>query len=90
MTKNKPNTNRYAWFVYVLIPLIFTGSNIFSKKPVAVPRIPTIVKKQKFIILTAVPETIFLFVKCKTGTRIELKLAFAAKIQKTTTIKSVL
>ena len=47
-------------------------------------------KKQKFIILTAVPDTIFLFVKCKTGTSIEVKLAFPAKIQNKNAINLVL
>ena len=51
-------------------------------KPVAEPKIPTIIKKLKFRILTAVPETIFLFVICKTGTKSEERLAFPAKIQK--------
>jgi len=52
-----------------------------------VPRSPTIVKKQKFIMLTAVPETIFRLVKCSTGTRSEVKLALAAKIKNITAIK---
>ena len=54
------------------------------------PKSPTIVKKQKFIILTAVPDTIFLFVKCKTGTNNEVKLAFPAKTKNIIAIKLVL
>jgi hypothetical protein len=63
------------------------GSNIFNKNPVTVPNIPTRVKKQKFIILTAVPDIIFLFVKCKTGTSMEDRLALAARTQNTQAIK---
>ena len=40
--------------------------------------------------LTAVPETIFLLVKCKTGTSIEVKLAFAASMQNNSAISFVL
>ena len=68
---------------------VFCGSKTLSKKPAAVPKIPTIIKKPKFIILTAVPDTIFLFVKCRTGTRSDVRLALAAKMQKITAIASV-
>ena len=53
------------------------------------PSIPTIIKKLKFKILTAVPEIIFLFVACKTGTRSADKLAFPASTQNINAIKVV-
>lgn len=43
------------------------------------PKKPTIIKKQKFIMLTAVPDTIFLFVRCRTGTKRDVRLAFPAR-----------
>ncbi len=60
---------------------------MLSKNPIAVPKIPTIVKKQKFIILTAVLDVILRLVKCKTGTSREERLAFAASTQNRNAIK---
>ena len=88
--KNSPKTARYEWFEYTRMLPFCSGANKFSKNPIAVPSNPTIVKKQKFIILTAVPETILRFVKCKTGTKSEVKLALAAKMKNIIAIKSVL
>ena len=45
------------------------------------PKKPTIIKKQKFIMLTAVPDTIFLFVRCRTGTNKDVRLALPARIK---------
>ena len=70
-------------------PIVLCGKRL-NKNPIKVPRIPTMVKKQKFIMLTAVLEINFLFVKCNTGTKRELKLALAASMQKIIATKSVL
>ena len=68
----------------------FSGAKRFNKNPIAVPKSPTIVKKQKFIMLTAVPETILRLVKCRTGTSNDVKLALPAKTQNIIAISGVL
>ena len=40
--------------------------------------------------LTAVPENIFLLVRCRTGTKIDVRLAFPARTQNIIAIKEVL
>ena len=63
---------------------------MFKIYPVAVPSRPTIKKKLKFKILTAVPVIIFLLVAWRTGTSNDERLAFPANIQKIKGINIVL
>lgn len=62
--KNNKKTSKYDLFEYISTPFKLLGSNTFINIPEIIPKTPTIIKKPKFWILTAVAETSYRFIRC--------------------------